>query len=91
MRKFRRDQRSGNARLLVLIAALVLTVVWAGSETKPRRGAPRGGGSKASGGVAIAATAPAAATVVDEATPEGWGADPFDPGPLSRAPETTGR
>lgn len=90
MRKFRRDQRSGNARLLVLSAALVVTIVWAQSETKPRRGASGGGGA-ATSGIAAAELSRAAEPVVDDATPEGWGADPFDPRSMSGNPAPTGR
>lgn len=89
MRKFRRDQGSGNVRLAVLVAALVITVLWAQSETKPRRGSPPG--PRTNPGVAVAAPVSAVAPAVDEATPEGWGADPFDPRSFGSTPATTGR
>ncbi|HET9251540.1 MAG TPA: hypothetical protein VFP58_05425 [Candidatus Eisenbacteria bacterium] len=92
MRKFHRDQQHRRTRLLVLGAALVITVLWAHSETRPRSGSHGGGGgAKASSGIAVAVTTAAAAAAVDEATPEGWGADPFDPRPLGSTPVTTGR
>jgi hypothetical protein len=90
MRRFRRDQRGGSVRLAVLIGALVITVVWAQWETKPRRGSPAGG-PKTGRGVAVAAPAPATPTVTDDVTPEGWGTDPFDPRPLGSTAATTGR
>src|SRR5688500_1413429 len=79
MRKFRRDGRSVRTRLVVLIAALAITVVWAQSETRPRRGSPAVAGPRTVSGIAVAAPAAATSPVMDEATPEGWGSDPFDP------------
>lgn len=92
MRKFRRSSRSSKPRLIALIAALVIALLWAQSEMMPRWGG-RAGVSRGSGsGTAVAATTPNAAPApADQATPEGWGADPFDPRPFGPTPVTTGR
>jgi hypothetical protein len=91
MRKFRRATRSSRTRLVILGAALGITIVWALSEMGGRRPRPGRSGSPAARGIAEAAPAPSAGAAVDQATPEGWGTDPFDPRPFGSTPVTTGR
>jgi hypothetical protein len=91
MRKFRRSSNGSRSRLIVLGAVLALTSLWAFSELGPR-GPERGRGGHASPrGMAEAASAPEPAATGDQATPEGWGTDPFDPRALGFTPATTGR
>ena len=91
MRRFRRPPKHSKPRLILLGAALVITLVWAQSEMRPRGTATPGGGAPQPRGTADAAPAPVAVATEDQATPEGWGTDPFDPRPLGTAPVTTGR
>ena len=91
MRKFRRDAKPSKPRLVALGALLVIAVVWARSETTPRRKPAAGPASGATAGTAIAMPAPSAIATGDRATPEGWGTDPFDPRPLGSTSVTTGR
>lgn len=91
MRKFRRSSGSSKPRLVVLGAVLVITIVWAQSELGGRRPRPGGSVAAAARGTAEAAPAPGGGAAVDQATPEGWGTDPFDPRPFGSTPVTTGR
>lgn len=91
MRKFRRDARQSKPRLVAWGALLVIAAVWAWSETAPRRKPSPGPLSGTTAGTAMAMPAPSAIAAGDEATPEGWGTDPFDPRPLGSTSVTTGR
>jgi hypothetical protein len=91
MRKFRRSSGGPRSRLVVLGAVLVITIVWALLETGGKRPGPGRSGTPVSRGTAEAAPAQGAESSVDQATPEGWGTDPFDPRPLGTTPVTTGR
>jgi hypothetical protein len=91
MRKFRRSSGGSRPRLVVLGAVLVITIVWAQLEMGGRRPGTGRSGTPASRGTAEAAPAQGAEASVEQATPEGWGTDPFDPRPLHTTPVTTGR
>lgn len=92
MRKFRRSSKDSRRRVVVLGGVLLLTLIWAQSEMRPGAGGSKSGGAASARGTASAATTPGAAShAVDQATPEGWGADPFDPRPLVSNPVPTRR
>ena len=91
MRKFRRSSKDSRRRVVVLGGVLLLTLIWAQSEMRPGASGSKSDAAAARGTASAATTPGAASTVVDQATPEGWGTDPFDPRPLGSNPVTTGR
>jgi hypothetical protein len=91
MRKFQRDSKQSRHRLVGLGALLVIAAVWAQAEMAPRRRSAPGHAPAPSAGTAIAMPSGGPVARGDQATPGGWGTDPFDPRPLGTTPVPTGR